>query len=76
MNENPLDTQPDPIGEDPWDRIHDCDRDIHLPETPQSHEPPSFTKGEIIAYSALGLGVVGGIIILAITILNEMLQLP
>lgn len=76
MSENPLDTQPDPIGEDPWDRIHDCDRDTHLPATPQSHEPQSFTVGEIIAYSVLGIGVVAGIIILAITILNEMLQLP
>lgn len=76
MSENPLDTQPDPIGEDPWDRIHDEDRDIHLPATPQSHEPPSFTVGEKIFWGLLLCGVVSGISYLAIIILNEMLRLP
>jgi hypothetical protein len=76
MNENPLDTQPDPPGIDPWDRIHDADRDIHLPATPQSHEPPSFTLGEKIFWGLLLCGIVASISYLAILILNEMLELP
>jgi len=62
--------------QDPWDRIHDADRDIHLPETPQSHEPPKFTKGEIAAYAILGLGVLAGIVILAVQILSAWLDIP
>jgi hypothetical protein len=61
--------------QDPWDRIPDADR-IELPETPQSHEPPSFTKGEIVFWLLLGGAVLCCIIYLAILILNEMLRLP
>lgn len=55
--------------EDPWDRIHDADRD------PQP-ERDKFTKGEIACCAVFVVGVVGGIIIGAIKALSLWLELP
>jgi hypothetical protein len=62
VNENPLDTQPDPPGVDPWDRIHDADRDIHLPATPQSHDTAKQKGVAPIILILVGLTVIGSAI--------------
>lgn len=55
---------------DPWDRIHDCDRD--------QHDKPNlkFTKGEIAFWGCLFIACVTGISYLAIQILTAWLKLP
>jgi hypothetical protein len=55
--------------QDPWDRIHDCDRDEYKPEQ-------KFSKGEVAFWTLFVLGLIAGICAGAIKILNAWLQLP
>lgn len=64
-----------PEPQDPWDKLHDADRDVHLPETPQSHDS-MFTKGEIAFWGCFCVAVLGGICVGAIKILSAWLDIP
>ena len=47
-----------------------------LPETPESHEPPLMTRGEMAFYGCFFVAIVGGIILLAVKIVSAWLELP
>lgn len=69
-------TTPEP--QDPWDKLHDADRDTHARryEEMPPQERIKFTKGEIAFWTLFFLCVVGGICVGAIEIISMWLALP
>jgi len=66
--------------QDPWDHIHDCDRDekfVRLPSKPQSHDKPSAKGLAPIILILVGISILGSAIgYFGYSFLNSWLQLP
>lgn len=61
--------------QDPWDRIHDADRDKPDPADDE-FKPVRYTKGEIACCVVFLVGVITGISLLAAEIIDQFFKLP